>query len=474
VRPLRLARLPGGAMVVAACLAGCATHPATVPAPAAASAADRWNAPLPGPGRLTELRDWWGQFDDPLMARLVDAAQQASPSIAAARSRMEQSRATRVAAGAAALPALDASMSASRGRQDLSMPLASGGSAGLQASWEIDLFGGLRAGGDAAQARLESAEAGWHDARIAVAAEVANRYTGLRACEARALRTEADARSRAETARLTEDTRRGGFQSPANAALSHASAAQGRADATQQRALCELDVKALVALTGIAEPNLRIALGARQASVPQPARFAVDSVPAQALAQRPDLLAAERDLVAAAADVLQSQAQRLPRISLAGSIAASRLDSGIASSDGTTWRIGPVAVSMPIFDGGTRRANVQAAKARHAEASAAYRGKLRVAVQEVEQALVTLQSTADRSADAQAAAAGFRASFIATEARQRGGLASLFELEDARRSDLQAQTALIELQRERVQAWIALYRSLGGGWASLSTSQATP
>ncbi len=87
-------------------------------------------------------------------------------------------------------------------------------------------------------------------------------------------------------------------------------------------------------------------------------------------------------------------------------------------------------------------------------------------MREVEDALVQLQSTSARSLDARTAADGFAASFTATEARYRGGLASLFELEDARRSAVQAQSTLIELQRERVAAWIALYRALGGGWTA--------
>jgi outer membrane protein, multidrug efflux system len=95
-----------------------------------------------------------------------------------------------------------------------------------------------------------------------------------------------------------------------------------------------------------------------------------------------------------------------------------------------------------------------------------YRAKLRTAVREVEEALVALQSTADRDADAQVATEGFATSFRATEARFKGGLASLYELEDARRSAVQAQVALIDLQRERSTAWISLYRALGGGWSN--------
>jgi outer membrane protein TolC len=87
-------------------------------------------------------------------------------------------------------------------------------------------------------------------------------------------------------------------------------------------------------------------------------------------------------------------------------------------------------------------------------------------VREVEDALVELQSSADRNADARIASEGFAASFLAAQARYQGGLASLFELEDARRSAVQAQASLIDLQRERVGAWIALYRALGGGWTA--------
>jgi outer membrane protein TolC len=151
---------------------------------------------------------------------------------------------------------------------------------------------------------------------------------------------------------------------------------------------------------------------------------------------------------------------------LGGSIGPARFATGAGSSSGTLWSIGPLAVSLPLFDGGRRRADTEAAKARYDESLAVYQGKLRSAVREVEEALVGLQSTAERSGDALTASEGFEASYRATEARYKGGLASLFELEDSRRTAVQAQAALIELQRERVAAWIALYRALGGGWSA--------
>ncbi|MES3014204.1 MAG: efflux transporter outer membrane subunit [Pseudomonadota bacterium] len=474
--PFSLRRAASATTALAA-LAACGTGPTPLP-PAPTAAADspaQWNAPLPHRGELTALTAWWQQFNDPVLMSLIDAAQVASPTIASAASRIEQSRATRVASGAALLPSLDANASALRGKQDFVSGLGNSASVGLQAAWEIDLFGGRRAARDAAQARLSGAQAGWHDARVAVAAEVASSYTALRACEAQVAQQQLDSRSRNETARLTGLSTQAGFESPANAALARASAAQGNSLLTQRRAQCDVGVKGLVALTGIDEPTLRAQLAAGAARLPQPASIAMAmaSVPAQVLAQRPDLLTAERELVAASAEVSQAQAARLPRIALNGSISASRFESSdFGTQSGTLWAIGPVTVALPLFDAGTRRANVVAAQARFEEAGAVYRGKLRNAVREVEEALVALQSTADRSTDAQVATDGFAASFRATEARFKGGLASLYELEDARRSALQAEIALIDLKRERATAWITLYRALGGGWSNPQTSVA--
>ncbi len=457
-----LSRLALAALLGAAA-GGCATTPGAAPT-TSALAPPQWQAPLPHQGRLSDLTRWWQQFDDPLLAQLIAAAESVSPTLASASSRIAQARAQRVASGAALLPALNANASITRGRQDFVTPLGTTANAGLQASWELDVFGAAQAARNAAQARLEGEQASWHDARVSVAAEVANSYVALRACAAQLAQTEADARSRDETARLTALTAKAGFQSPANEALSRASAAQGRSALAAQRAECDIDVKTLVALTAIAEPELRSRLASSSSLLLQPQQIAISAVPADTLNQRPDLYAAARAVEAASADVTNARAQRLPRVSLSGSIGAARFESGNVEQHGSVWAIGPISITLPIFDAGTRTANVDAARARYDEAAALYHGKLRGAVREVEQALVQLQSTAERSEDARIASDGFDASYRATEARYRGGLASLFELEDARRSALQAHSAQIDLQRERVAAWIALYRALGGGW----------
>jgi outer membrane protein TolC len=253
---------------------------------------------------------------------------------------------------------------------------------------------------------------------------------------------------------------------PASAALARASAAQGRTLLTAQRAQCDLLIKSLVALTASDETQLRQRLAPGTARLPEPAGIAVEQVPAVALMQRPDVLSAEAQVLAAAEDTTQSQALRYPRVSIAGAVGPGLLRVQNTSISGNLWAIGPVLVSMPLFDGGSLKANVVAARARYDEAVAVSRGAVREAVREVETALVRLESTARRSEDAALAVEGFEVSLRAADARFRGGLGSLFDLEEARRSALVANSALVELQRDRVAAWIDLYRALGGGWSA--------
>jgi len=336
----------------------------------------------------------------------------------------------------------------------------------LQSSWEIDIFGRNRAARDAAQARLESARAGWHDARVSVAAETANQYYGLRACEQLLAVAQQDAASRADTARLTDLTAKAGFQAPANAALARASAADASSRAIAQRAVCDVNVKALVALTAIPEPELRQRLAGQSAALSPAQGVAIPALPAETLAQRPDVFTAEREVAASSFEVAGARAERFPRLSITGSVGRGRIHTSEGNVTENTWTIGPLQMSLPLFDAGRRRAAVDAAKVRYEAAVSSYRGAVRQAVREVEEALVNLQSTDERAADAQTALEGYRTAFTATEDRYKNGMASLLELEDARRTRLAAENTVVNLQRERSAAWIALYRAAGGGWTA--------
>ncbi|KQU83657.1 RND transporter [Variovorax sp. Root318D1] len=461
-------------------LAGCGLTrpPATVEAPFP----PQWHAPLPHGGSVVSLADWWRQLDDPLLVELIAAAETASPNLASAAARVAEARSTRVQAGAALLPNLDGTLSASRGVSGSSF--GAGGTtassstsssaaiapvttlqAGLQSRWEIDLFGRLRADRDSAEQKLSGATAKWHDARVAVAAETANAYFAERACQQQLRVAESDAKSRGETARLTDLSARAGFTAPADAALARASASDASGRLTQQRAQCAVQRKALVALSGIDEPTLEQKLAASPAQRALPVVGSIASVPAEAISQRPDVYAAELGVASASADVGSAEAERYPKLSISGSIGRMQIRTSGFRESLDTWSIGPVSLTVPLLDFGARAANSDAAKARYTEAVSLYRANVRQAVREVEEALVNLDATDARATDADSAVKNYQASFDATQTRYSSGLASLFELEDSRRTLFAAQTARVSLQRERAQAWVALYRSMGGGWA---------
>jgi len=424
----------------------------------------QWHAPLPHQGTVGSLTQWWQQQGDPLLVELIAAAQAVSPTVAQALARVEAARAQQAAAHSALVPNVSAQLAGSRGVSQPGLPLTTTQQAGLQAQWEIDLVGANRAVSRAAQANVEGSQAQWHDARVSVAAEVANLYYSLSTCTRQLALAQRDAASRQETARLTEINAKAGFLAPSVGAMARASAADGNSRVTQQSALCELDTKALVALTAISEPTLKERLALALAKPAQAAPVSVASVPAQAISQRPDVFAAEREVMVASAQVGAAKAQRLPRLSLSGSIAGTRLSSNGDTQNGTTWSFGPLGLSLPIFDGGQRAAAVTASEANYQAVVMGYQGKVRQAVREVEEALVTLHSTEARSEDAKVSTQGYAESLAATQSRFGQGLASLVELEDARRNALASESAQLSLGLERNRAWVALYRAVGGGF----------
>lgn len=461
------------ALALTAVLAACAATPPQATPDLAQLAPVQWYAPLPHGGTAAQLADWWRQPDsDSALADLIDAALRDAPTVDAAEARVNAARAQLGAQRAGLMPRVDAAASASRGNSSAIGSTAPGGSppiittlqAGLQAQWEIDLFGRQRALVDAARTRVDGAEALAQSARVSLVADVAGAYHGLRLCQLMLTTASADAASRGETARLTGISRDAGFTAPATAALADASAAEGRNRVTQQRAVCDAQRKVLVALTGLPEPDIEQKVAVAQTPSAQAASFSIAQLPAETLRQRPDVWAAEREVLAARAEIDAADAARWPSLSLGGNVAALQLRSGGASANLSTWTFGPLQLALPIWDGGRIAANQAAARARYDEAVANYKGQVRQAVREVETALTDGAAARAREADARAAVAGYRRQFDAMQAMYRQGMASLPQLEEARRTLLNAEIALNQLLHDRDAAGVALYRAAGGGW----------
>jgi outer membrane protein, multidrug efflux system len=442
-------------------ITGCAVGPTYEPP--VTTNVNQWYAPQPHGGATASLADYWQQWRDPSLTQLIDAAQKNNATVEQAAARIAQARATVTIAGSGLFPGANVSGSFNRGNQGTGLASVFGGS--LQAAWELDLFGANRRSRDAAEARLSARTLDWHDARVAVAADVATAYTNVRINQLLLSDFQADSNSRSETSRLTTLKTDAGFEAPANAALAKAAVSEAATRVASQQAEIDLGVKALVALTGLSEPDVRTLTRARADYVPLPPAIGALSIPAQALAQRPDLASIERELAAAVAEVGAAEADRYPRINLTGSVGYSATRAFGVTTDGPTWGFGP-SITLPIFDAGRRVANVDLARARHAELIANYKATATRAVREVEEALTRIASVNAREGDLKASLGNYQAFANAADARLKAGVGSVLELEDARRSVLNAQVAVLSLERERSSAWISLYRAVGGGWAS--------
>lgn len=463
------------ACVLVAGLSGCATVGPDYQAPKPAMPAS-WQAALPHGGQTANLIDWWKQFNDPTLTELQRTAEADSPSLGEAWANIESARAAVTTARASGLPQLTASASQTRSSSNAStsgtaMVLETTKSGALDASWEIDLFGGIRRSVQAADAKVESKVASWHDARVSLASEVATDYVTYRACQLTLESDHTNAESQRKTADITATSVKAGFSSPADGALAEASSASAAATLTDQQATCDKTVKSLVALTGRPEPELRKLLDSTSAALPTPTGFTVDSLPAKLVEQRPDIVSAERALAAASAKIGVATADLYPSLSLTGSISRSAISVSGSRVVATPWSFGP-SLSLPIFDGGQGRAAVASAKADYDLALASYRDTVRTAIKEVETALVNLDSASRREADVQKSADGYRVYVKATETNWRAGGDSLLDLEQARRDAITAEQSLITVRRDRVLYWIALYKAMGGGWQAGSSASA--
>lgn len=403
--------------------------------------------------------NWWGELADPVLDRLVGAAFTTSPTLEAALARVSQSRALYAQSNASALPTAQGGAGNDTSQSDNTGGIFNQSWLSLGAAWEIDLFGAVQRGKEAAKARTESQLATLADVRVSLAADVTDAYLSYRACQSYEALSAEDVASRLATEKLTAASVREGFTAPYLAIRSRASVAEAKTQLAATHAFCERQENLLTRLTGIPRPELMTALADKPTGLdrlPVPRHFDI-AIPGQALTQRPDIRAAERRLAAESANIGVAEADRYPRLTLNGALGYSA-GSGVSLGN---WSFGP-SFSLPIFDGGRRQAAVEQAKSKYDEALADYKAKTRAAIQEVEDGLTRYAAAHERAENARTSANQYQSFFDSVEIRYREGASNLLELEDARRAMLSAQQTLLSVQQERLQAWVALNRATGG------------
>ena len=439
----------------------------TVASPAA------WQARIPAANELgaaLSAREWWSGWSDPTLERMHAAARAHNPDLEQSLARIDQARAATALAQAQRWPNLNLSARFSRGRNLLLPPglILDTAQVLVDALWEIDLWGTQRAAVTKADSRVRAREADWHQGSVSLNAEVASTHVSLVACQLAVALALEDARLIGANQTLAADRVRTGFA--ATDVL--ASAAAGTRDAerrvTAQREQCDLAFKAQTMLTGLNELDVRAAYGERGNAMPMPRRLAIASVPASALTQRADLAAIERELAAVSIEIEVIELGRLPKPSLVGQVGRLRAEGQGFSAQGTNWSFGP-QLSMPIFDFGRRRANLEQSQGRYRELEASYRQRAQLAVREVEESLVRLESARVRALQAEASVAEQQRVLSATEERLRTGFGNGSDRNDAARLVLNARSVVVDATRDELTAWISLYKAVGGGWAETDT-----
>ena len=431
-----------------------------------------WHATLPHDGHPAELVEWWASFNDPSLTTLLGLAERDNPTVDEALANIDKARATLDSARVGLFPSLDGSASATRegnkGRDGNRLSAGTVKTGALDTGWELDLFGKARKEEQAAAARAEGQVFSWHDARVSVAAEVGDYYVQYRACRQMERLYRDELASQRETIRVTQKSAQSGLTSIADLALARASAAASSSSLTAQRGDCEIIVKSLVQLTGGDEPAVRTLLDRGKSRIPRPSALRMTAVPAEVLRQRPDVRALETEIVATVADVGAAKADLYPSLSLSGSIS---ITESTFTGRSVPWTFGP-ALSIPLLDGGSRRAAVRSAVADYDIAVARYKSGVLMAVADVETALVRFDTASQRINDARTAAENYQSYFNSVDQNWKSGGVSILDREEARRSAQSAAITLIEIRRDAAQYWIALYKALGGGWSAADAALA--
>jgi NodT family efflux transporter outer membrane factor (OMF) lipoprotein len=454
-------------------MTGCASlqQPAEAPSPPPTPAA--WSAAAAG-AKASDLSAWWSNFGDPALPPLVEQALQHNTSVTAAQARLRQARAQRKLAEANLGPNVTGSGSAQASRVE-GRDTGEQYRASLDAGWELDLWGAGAAGVRATEAGARASSLTLAQTRVAVAAEVALTLLQLRGTQARLAIAQRNLASQQQTLQITQWRQEAGLVTQLDVEQARTAVEQVRAQLPLLAGSSAQAMNALAVLTGRAPGALHAELapppGAAVALPAAPPNLVL-AFPAEVLRQRPDVLAAEQQWLAANERVEQADAARLPSLQLGGSIGLNAISLGaLGSGAGVASLL--ASVSVPVFDAGRLQAQVRQQEAARDEAAAGYRATVLAALQEVEDALVALNATREQLSAQQAAATSARAAATLADLRYRSGLVDFQNVLQTQRTLLLADDSLAGTTTTLATDHVRLYKALGGGWTPIPEEEET-
>jgi multidrug efflux system outer membrane protein len=461
------------ALAAAMLLAGCSLIP-TYERPAAPVPTTFPGDPSQPAGQAAAALPWQDFFTDPRLVGLIQTALANNRDLRVSVLNIEQARAQFQIERSALFPALGLTGSGSRSSPNSAQAFdSSAGSVASQYSvnfgftaWELDFFGRIRALKDQALAQYLATEETRKAAQISLIAAVANGWITLLADDELLEITRQTLVTREESVRLAKLRFDNGVSSEIDFQAANTAAESARATYAQQQRARLQDENALALLLGAPVPASAIAGGAKGLDGIQPMPEVPAGLPSDMLIERPDIRAAEQQLIAANANIGAARANFFPRVSLTSSIGtASSQFSGLFDRGSKAWSFAPT-VTLPIFDAGNNWATLQSSKAGREIAVAQYEKSIQTAFREVADALAGRATLGEevRAQRAQATAEAVR--FKLSDLRYRNGIASALDLLDAQRSLFTAQQLAVNARLLQLQNQVTLYKTLGGGWAT--------
>lgn len=448
-------------VLLAVWLAGCAAIAPVDGGLPAIAVPLTWSA-SDGVGAATPLAQWWENFDDPQLTALVAQALQAHTSVRAAQAALQQVRAQRDVQNAGLVPRIGASASVQRSKAG---DASAGNSfqAGLDASWEPDVWGSQRSAVAASQADVQAAEANLGAVQVSLAAEVAVHYISLRSLQERLAIARSNGASQQETLQISQWRLQAGLVTSLVTEQARAATAQTAAQIPALQTSLSQSRHALAVLTGQPPAALDDALAVAR-PVPQPADRLVLAIPAQTLRQRPDVRAGEQRVAAAWARVAQADAARYPDFNLSGSLSLRALTVGALGSSASVANALLASISGVLLDGGAARAQVRVQEASAEQARLNYQATVLTALTEVEDALAALRGDRERLVQLRTAAEAANNAALLANDRYNSGLIDFQTVLETQRTLLSTQDSVASTRASLSANHVRLYKALGGGW----------
>jgi len=420
---------------------------------------------------------WWQGFDDPLLSRLVSEALAQNLSLAQASARMAQAGAGVSAATAELLPSGNISGQAARGYQSIDTPLGQvlnstpdynryGNSyeSDLNASWEIDIFGGLRRSRQAAVADYQAAQADVVATRLAVAAQTADLYISLRGLQARLAIAQQQANTQQELLQKIQLLNSKGLAAEYQVQQTAGELAQVQATVPALQTQVDAAMNALDVMLGTPAGTHRAELSVPGA-IPQAPKLTDTGTPADLLRRRPDIIVAERHLAASSARIGVAVSEYYPKFSLGALLGSATVSSGgNLLSGGATQSAAILGLRWRLFDFGRINAQINQAKGQEAESLAAYRQTVLHATEDVENAFSALVNSQTQTSTLTVGENALGNARKSTFAAFQQGTASLIDVLHADETLLQASDARAQAQTASARAAVAAFNALGGGW----------